>query len=257
MASEVQSKCLCCGEIFTVDARNRGRQKYCVKAPCRAAGKAARQRRWREKPENQDYFCGSEHVDRVRRWRATHPGYWRSHRRRGRMALQDALVVQDIEKNENLEDLSARALQDALQAQGPVLIGLIAQLTDSTLQDAMPNSAWRLVTQSPVMSRFSPSNQWLGLVSSLVTLKSLISQPDHEVAPVSSLVTVPRLRPVFANIRGFAPAMPVRAPRAARRGSIRRCRIFPASVAGSIACSPPGTPARNSIFAAGAGAGRG
>jgi hypothetical protein len=137
MASEVQSKCLCCGEIFTVDARNRGRQKYCVKAPCRAAGKAARQRRWREKPENQDYFCGPEHVDRVRRWRATHPGYWRSHRRRGRMALQDALVVQDIEKNENVEDLSARALQDALQAQGPVLIGLIAQLTDSTLQDSI------------------------------------------------------------------------------------------------------------------------
>jgi hypothetical protein len=43
-------------------------------------------------------------------------------------------VVQEIEKTENL---STFALQDALQCQGPVLIGLIAQLTDSTLQDAL------------------------------------------------------------------------------------------------------------------------
>jgi hypothetical protein len=134
MASKVQSNCLCCGEIFTVDVRNRGRQKYCAKAPCRAAGKAARQRRWREKSENQDYFCGPEHVARVREWRATHPGYWRSHRRRGPIALQDALVVQAVEKP---DDLSSRALQDALRYQGPVLIGLIAQLSDSTLQDSI------------------------------------------------------------------------------------------------------------------------
>jgi len=52
MANKVHSKCLGCGEIFTVDVRNRGRQKYCPKRACRAAGKAARQRRWLEKPEN-------------------------------------------------------------------------------------------------------------------------------------------------------------------------------------------------------------
>jgi hypothetical protein len=70
----------------------------------------------------------------VRVWRAAHPGYWRSHRRQGWIALQDALVVQEVEKNEDLPNF---ALQDALQCQGPVLIGLIAQLTDSTLQDAL------------------------------------------------------------------------------------------------------------------------
>jgi hypothetical protein len=46
MANQRQSKCLCCGDKFTVDVRNRGRQKYCPKRSCRAAGKAARQRRW-------------------------------------------------------------------------------------------------------------------------------------------------------------------------------------------------------------------
>ena len=107
-ANKVQSKCLCCGDIFTVDVRNRGRQKYCRKPPRRAAGKAAQQRRWLGKPENRDYFRGPEHVERVRVWRAEHPGYWRSHRRGHRVALQDAL-----------------------RSQGPVLIGLIAHLSDS------------------------------------------------------------------------------------------------------------------------------
>ena len=134
MANKIQSKCLCCGEIFNVDVRNRGRQKYCAQPRCRAAGKAARQQRWQKKPQNQDYFRGAWNVQRVRDWRARHPGYWRSHRRREAVTLQDALVVQGIEK---AKDLSGSALQDALQLQGPILIGLIAQLTDSTLQDAI------------------------------------------------------------------------------------------------------------------------
>jgi hypothetical protein len=133
---------LACGEIFTVDARNRGRQKYCAKRDCRAVGKAARQRRWVGKPENRDYFSGPEHVDRVRTWRAAHPGYWRSHRRGRQLALQDALTPQVIETS---KDLTSLALQDALRSQGPVLIGLIAHLSDSALQDSMPNSAWRLL----------------------------------------------------------------------------------------------------------------
>ena len=142
MANKRQSKCRCCREIFDVDVRNRGRQKYCPKASCRAAGKAARQRRWLKKPENQDYFRGPENVDRVRVWRAAHPGYWRSHRRRERVALQDALVAQPVEPH---KDLATFALQDALQSQGPVLIGLIAQLTDSTLQDALATTTRRLL----------------------------------------------------------------------------------------------------------------
>src|ERR1700677_2626937 len=76
MANKVQSKCLCCGDIFTVDVRNRGRQKYCPKRPCRAAGKTARQRRWLGKPENRNYFSGPEHVERVRVWRGARLGGW-------------------------------------------------------------------------------------------------------------------------------------------------------------------------------------
>jgi hypothetical protein len=141
MANQGQSKCLCCGDNFTVDVRNRGRQKYCPKKTCRAAGKAARQRRWLGKPENRDYFRGPVHVERVRTWRAGHPGYWRAHRRDPGIALQDALRPQVVENIEKHDDPSVYALQDALSAQGPVLIGLIAHLSDSTLQDDIANTA--------------------------------------------------------------------------------------------------------------------
>jgi len=142
MASKVHSKCLCCGEIFTVDVRNRGRQKYCAKRGCRAAGKAARQRRWLDKPENRNYFSGAEHVERVRVWRAAHPGYWRTHRRARGVALQGALTSQVVESTKTL---ATRALQDALRMQGPVLIGLIAHLSDSALQEDIAQTSRRLL----------------------------------------------------------------------------------------------------------------
>jgi hypothetical protein len=142
MAKRRQSKCLCCGENFTVDVRNRGRQKYCAKKACRAAGKAARQRRWLAKPENKNYFREADNAARVREWQRTHPGYWRNTARYKRRTLQDALPAQ---VPESVTENATTALQDALRLQGPILIGLIAHLSDSTLQDAMPNSAWNLL----------------------------------------------------------------------------------------------------------------
>ena len=97
MANKVQSKCLCCGDIFTVDVRNRGRQKYCPRRACRAAGKAARQRRWLSKPQNRNYFREPDNAARVREWQRAHPGYWRNATRYKRRTLQDALAAQVIE----------------------------------------------------------------------------------------------------------------------------------------------------------------
>jgi hypothetical protein len=137
MANQRKGKCLCCGDNFTVDVRNRGRQKYCAKKACRAAGKAARQRRWLAKPENRNYFREADNAARVREWQRAHPGYWRNTARYRSRTLQDALPAQ---VPESLKE-SAVALQDALQLQGPVLIGLIAHLSDSTLQDDIASTA--------------------------------------------------------------------------------------------------------------------
>ena len=142
MANQRQSKCLCCGDKFTVDVRNRGRQKYCPKRSCRAAGKAARQRRWLAKPENRNYFREADNAARVREWQRTHPGYWRNTARHKSRTLQDALPPQAPESHKENATL---ALQDALRLQGPVLIGLIAHLSDSTLQDDIAETSRRLL----------------------------------------------------------------------------------------------------------------
>jgi hypothetical protein len=52
MANKSKNKCLFCGEIFTADVRNRGRQKYCSKPKCQRQSEAASQRRWLKKPQN-------------------------------------------------------------------------------------------------------------------------------------------------------------------------------------------------------------
>ena len=138
-------KCLWCGDLFEPDPRSAKRQKCCAKPACRAALKAARQRRWLGKPENQDYFRGPEHIERVRVWRAAHPGYWRRGRAPPAGALQDAHSAQVIEPAEDFGTSAGHALQDALRLQGPVLIGLIAHLSDSTLQDDIAQTSRRLL----------------------------------------------------------------------------------------------------------------
>ena len=135
-------KCLSCGELFRVDPRNRDRQKYCARDGCRKVSKGASQRRWLAKPENQNYFRGPAHLERVRAWRALHPGYWRRRGRRGGGALQEPSCAQVIEA---AEDSRSLALQDLCRPQAAVLIGLIAHLTGSPLQEHILESTRRLL----------------------------------------------------------------------------------------------------------------
>ena len=78
MSQTTTFKCLNCKEKHRADPRNRGRQSYCSKPECRKASKVASQRQWLSRPENENYFRGADACERVRRWRAAHPGYWRN-----------------------------------------------------------------------------------------------------------------------------------------------------------------------------------
>lgn len=133
-------KCRHCLELFRPDPRSRHHQRYCSKAPCRQASKAASQRRWLKKPTNRDYFRGPAHVERVRAWRAAHPGYWRSGALR-RRALQEDSLTQGTEREGKTGFLVASPLQELSSAQPLVLMGLIAHLTGSALQDDIALSA--------------------------------------------------------------------------------------------------------------------
>lgn len=60
------------------------------------ASKKASQQRWLGKPENQDYFRGDEHVNRVRAWRAKRPKYGREPALCGE-PLQEMIMVQSVD----------------------------------------------------------------------------------------------------------------------------------------------------------------
>ena len=139
--------CKNCNELFLPDRRNLRHQTYCSKPLCRQASKKDSQRRWLAKPGNRDYFRGPAHVARVQAWHAAHPGYWRRPRPQVSPALQEHYHPQGVDLNKKIAALPSQisgndtALQDLLHAQPFVLIGLIAKLTGSALQEAMPHAA--------------------------------------------------------------------------------------------------------------------
>jgi hypothetical protein len=151
MANKNKTKCLFCRELFAVDVRNRGRQKYCPKPECQRASKAASQRRWLKQPQNRNYFRDTENAARVRRWQKEHPGYWRNTRRHRGRTLQEACPRNPLSPQENNassegpQAAAASPLQEALYAPGPLLIGLIATLVDSPLQDDIAQTSRRLL----------------------------------------------------------------------------------------------------------------
>jgi hypothetical protein len=147
-------KCLHCRKLFRADYRNRSRQQYCAAPECQKASKQASQKRWLSKPENRDYFRGVDQVRRVQEWRRAHPGYGKGRRRQPRRALQDSCSAQLLLSQSiiNPELRTSRpppppALQDICQVQTPLLVGLIAQFTDATLQEDIARYTRRLIAK--------------------------------------------------------------------------------------------------------------
>jgi hypothetical protein len=140
MARGERRKCKCCLKLFRPDPRNRRHQRYCSAPACKTASKAASQACWLAAPENQNYFRGPIHVARVRAWRSRHPGYWRRAR-----ALQDLSPAQTLDSSIEKGNFVSPALQELLMAQPAVLIGLIAHLVGTPLQDSIVDTTHRLL----------------------------------------------------------------------------------------------------------------
>ena len=153
MGREAERKGLNCGKSFKPDARNVRHQQYCPATLCQGASKRASQARWLAKPENRGYFMGAQAVARVQVWRAAHPGY----SRRGPTgeqpppsseALQEVLPAQPSESSMiscNAPEPVTAPLQDVLSRQPTVIIGLIAHLWDSPLQEDIAAILHRLL----------------------------------------------------------------------------------------------------------------
>jgi len=145
--------CLHCKRRFDPDYRHRRDQFYCAKPACKKVRQAASLRRWRERPENQEYWRGRENIERVQAWRAAHPEYWKRVKRkpaavRG-VALQNAMKAEQVttdqsDHRDGSGDCVTKRVPVDLRAQDPVLVGLIAQLTGDTLQNAIHQTTARL-----------------------------------------------------------------------------------------------------------------
>ena len=143
MSTGSKKICCHCKELFQPEPRSGNRQNYCSLPDCRKASKRQSQRNWQSKEENRDYFRGPDNVERVRRWRMANPGYWKNTKR---STLQDIsnpeLPAQVPENARETEKFCNITLQDISITQPLVLIGLISQMTGSTLQDDIA-STWR------------------------------------------------------------------------------------------------------------------
>ncbi len=136
-------KCRHCRELFTPDHRNKHWQKYCSRPVCRKASKAASQKKWLAKEENKTYFSGSDNVCRVQEWRSRNPGYWKK-RQVKQEPLQDHLTGNSKEKQEDRGKLTKEPLQDLLSCYPAVIVGLLAHLSGSLLQDDIVHTTLRL-----------------------------------------------------------------------------------------------------------------
>ena len=182
MACGERRKCKCCLKLFRPDPRNRRHQHYCSALACRAASKAASQARWLAKPENQSYFRGPVNVARVQAWRSRHRGY----RRKGRRvdpALQEVSMAQPIGSADKTDDIAGSPLQELLSAQPAVLIGLIAHLVGTPLQDDIVRTAdrcydWaRTFSLLPRRGQRSPGRTAATSASARRTCRSLWAMP--------------------------------------------------------------------------------
>lgn len=136
MATQIKKRrCVHCSVFFRPDPRNARHQKFCSNPECRKASKAASQRRWLQREENRRYFQGPDHVRRVQEWRRENPGYWRPKTSPKPPALQDVLSEKTPENPVLETPFPEGALQDRLNVQHAVLVGLISQLTGAPLQD--------------------------------------------------------------------------------------------------------------------------
>jgi hypothetical protein len=150
-------KCRNCNEVFSADPRNRRHQRYCSKPVCRRASKAASQTRWLGKPENAGYHRGNpKNAARVKAWQAAHPGYWKRRRRKGSGVLQDLLIPELADNQREIAQDDRVVLQDLSRVQVPLMMGLIAHLSDLSYADDIAGMANRLVARGQALMGGSP-----------------------------------------------------------------------------------------------------
>src|ERR1700741_78566 len=133
MKGPARRKCLCCKEFYRPDRRNLRYQRSCSKPSCRKESKAQSQRRWQQRPENQNYFRGPENSRRVKEWRKRHPGYWRKSGTPVQVPLQEVLLMQPAVVVGLISMMTGNSLQEDIVATARVLLRKGQDILESNL----------------------------------------------------------------------------------------------------------------------------
>jgi hypothetical protein len=159
MKGSAKRKCLCCGEFYAPDHRNLRHQRYCPKPACRKESKAQSQRRWQQRPENQNYFRSPENCERVKDWRKRNPGYWRKKKSATQGPLQEVFRTQPAQNEELTSKIVPDALQDLFSMQPAVVVGLISMMTGSALQEDIVSTVGVLVRKGRDILGMNPGSE--------------------------------------------------------------------------------------------------
>jgi membrane carboxypeptidase/penicillin-binding protein PbpC len=122
----------------------------------------ASQAAWASKPENREYYRGSENVERVRAWRKRNPRYWQREKPKESDALQETSNSEPVVNKINKSKRTGPALQDILKTQDPLVIGLIINLVDSALQEDIAGVTQRYIRQGRAIMGERPGGLYYG-----------------------------------------------------------------------------------------------
>jgi hypothetical protein len=158
MKGLARRKCLCCKEFYRPDHRNLRHQRYCSKPACGKESKAQSQRRWLQRPENENYFRGPDNSRRVKDWRKRNLGYWRKKKSSAQAPLQEVCQEQLAANEEFKSEEKSDALQEVFLMQPAVVVGLISMMTGHALQEDIVATARVLVRKGRDILESNPGS---------------------------------------------------------------------------------------------------
>ena len=133
-------RCAHCGQPFIINPRVGRRHRYCSKKECDQASRAIARRKWLQKNGGKTYFDKTISQSRVRDWRQNNPQYWRKKPGRRNTPKSDFIVSKKL-----AGILRYVALQDTIDTNLALKIGIISHLTGSALQDTIAKEIRRLM----------------------------------------------------------------------------------------------------------------
>lgn len=140
--------CAHCGQLFIINPRVGRRHRFCSKKECDQASRAIARKKWLQKNGGKDYFNKSVSLSRIRAWRQNNPQYWRKRPGRRNTTKSEFIVSKKLARI-----LRYVALQDTIDTNLALKIGIVSHLTGSALQDTIAKEIRRFMLRGYAILR--------------------------------------------------------------------------------------------------------